>query len=94
VADPPRILVVDDEESYREALSVALQREGFIVETASDGTEALERFDASHPELVLLDVMLPRMSGIDVCRELRRNRYGRRTRSRRRRLRHEAISPP
>jgi len=71
VADPPRILVVDDEESYREALSVALQREGFIVETASDGTEALERFDASHPELVLLDVMLPRMSGIDVCRELR-----------------------
>ena len=71
MADPPRILVVDDEESYREALSVALQREGFIVETASDGTEALERFDASHPELVLLDVMLPRMSGIDVCRELR-----------------------
>ena len=71
MADPPRILVVDDEESYREALSVALQREGFIVETASDGTEALERFDASHPELVMLDVMLPRMSGIDVCRELR-----------------------
>ena len=67
----PIILVVDDEESYRDALSVALEREGFQVETAADGPEAIERFDASHPALVLLDVMLPRMSGVDVCRELR-----------------------
>jgi two-component system response regulator RegX3 len=71
MADPPLILVVDDEESYRDALAVALQREGFLVETAADGTEAIERFDASRPALVLLDVMLPKVSGIDVCRELR-----------------------
>jgi len=69
--ETPTILVVDDEESYREALSVALEREGFRVETAADGPEAIERFDAAHPALVLLDVMLPRMSGVDVCRELR-----------------------
>lgn len=69
--DPPLVLVVDDEESYREALSVALSREGFAVETAADGVEALARFSATSPDLVLLDVMLPKMSGIDVCRELR-----------------------
>jgi two-component system response regulator RegX3 len=71
MAERPVILVVDDEESYRDALSVALEREGFHVETAADGPEAIERFDKSHPALVLLDVMLPRMSGVDVCRELR-----------------------
>jgi two-component system response regulator RegX3 len=70
-AEPQTILVVDDEQSYRDALSVALQSEGFYVETAADGVEALERFEASRPALVLLDVMLPQMSGIDVCRELR-----------------------
>jgi len=71
MAETPTILVVDDEESYRDALSVALEREGFHVVTASDGPEAVERFDSSHPALVLLDVMLPRMSGVDVCREIR-----------------------
>ena len=71
MAERPTILVVDDEESYRDALSVAFEREGFQVETAADGPEAIDRFDASHPALVLLDVMLPRMSGVDVCRELR-----------------------
>jgi two-component system response regulator RegX3 len=71
IPERPTILVVDDEESYRDALSVALEREGFDVETAADGPEAIERFDATHPALVLLDVMLPRMSGVDVCRELR-----------------------
>ena len=71
MADPPTILVVDDEQSYRDALAVALRREGFLVEVAADGMEALERFEASRPSLVLLDVMLPRMSGVDVCRELR-----------------------
>lgn len=69
--ETPTILVVDDEQSYRDALSVALQREGFVVETAADGPEAIARFDASRPALVLLDVMLPLMSGVDVCRELR-----------------------
>ena len=71
MADPPTILVVDDEQSYRDALSVAFQREGFLVETAADGAEAIARFDACQPALVLLDVMLPQMSGVDVCRELR-----------------------
>src|SRR5690349_18074873 len=71
MADPPLILVVDDEQSYRDALAVALQREGFLVETAADGPEAVARFDAARPALVLLDVMLPKISGIDVCRELR-----------------------
>src|SRR4051794_22122904 len=71
MADPPLILVVDDEQSYRDALSIALQREGFLVETAADGPEAIARFDAARPALVLLDVMLPKISGIDVCRELR-----------------------
>jgi two-component system response regulator RegX3 len=71
MADPPLILVVDDEQSYRDALTVALEREGFAVETAADGVEALERFDAVQPALVLLDVMLPRVSGVDVCRQIR-----------------------
>jgi two-component system response regulator RegX3 len=69
--DAPLILVVDDEQSYRDALRVALEREGFRVEVAADGVEAIERFDAVRPQLVLLDVMLPRMTGVDVCRELR-----------------------
>jgi two-component system response regulator RegX3 len=71
MAEPPLILVVDDEESYRDALAVALQREGFLVELAADGQEALDRFEATRPALVLLDVMLPKISGVDVCRELR-----------------------
>ena len=71
MAEAQTILVVDDEQSYRDALRVALEREGFQVETAADGAEALARFDAVRPSLVLLDVMLPRISGVDVCRELR-----------------------
>jgi two-component system response regulator RegX3 len=71
MAEPPTILVVDDEQSYRDALAVSLRREGFLVQVAADGLEAIERFEMYRPALVLLDVMLPRMSGIDVCRELR-----------------------
>src|SRR5215213_158816 len=66
------ILVVEDEDSFVEALTVGLKREGFRVQIARDGAEALEIFDAVRPDLVLLDVMLPKVSGIDVCRELRR----------------------
>src|SRR3954454_2095405 len=69
--DAPLILVVDDEQSYRDALRIALEREGFRVEVAADGAEAIARFDAVRPALVLLDVMLPKISGIDVCREIR-----------------------
>jgi len=65
------ILVVEDEEAFVEALTVGLKREGFRVQVARDGAEALALFDAVAPDLVLLDVMLPKISGIDVCRELR-----------------------
>ena len=66
------VLVVEDEASFVEALTLGLRREGFRVEVATDGIEALERFDSVRPDLVLLDVMLPRVSGIDVCRQLRK----------------------
>ncbi len=66
------ILVVEDEESYVDALTVGLTREGFQVRVARDGLEALAMFDEVTPDLVLLDLMLPTLSGIDVCRELRR----------------------
>ena len=66
------VLLVEDEHSFVEALTVGLKREGFRVQVAQDGAEALEMFDVVRPDLVLLDVMLPKISGIDVCRELRR----------------------
>jgi two-component system response regulator RegX3 len=65
------VLVVDDEPAFREGLRQALKQEGFLVFLAADGEEALEVWRAEKPDLVLLDVMLPRMSGIDVCREIR-----------------------
>mgnify|MGYP003343710585 FL=1 len=68
----PTVLVVEDETSYVEALTVGLTREGFRVEVATDGVEALGKFDLVRPDIVLLDVMLPKMSGIDVCRQLRK----------------------
>lgn len=68
----PTVLVVEDEESFVEALQVGLKREGFRVEVARDGMQALDIFDVIRPDLVLLDVMLPKMSGIDVCRQLRK----------------------
>src|SRR5437868_10447924 len=70
--DESTILVVEDEDSFIEALTVGLSREGFRVRVARDGSEALDLFDVVRPDLVLLDVMLPKVSGIDVCRELRR----------------------
>ncbi|MBU3701132.1 MAG: response regulator transcription factor [Acidimicrobiia bacterium] len=65
------VLVVEDEESFVEALEIGLAREGFVVAVARDGAEAIDMFDSVAPDLVLLDVMLPKVSGIDVCRELR-----------------------
>ena len=67
----PRVLVVEDEASFVEALSAGLRREGFALDIARDGREALDRFEACRPDVVLLDVMLPRLSGLDVCREIR-----------------------
>jgi len=66
------VLVVEDEESFIDALTVGLRREGFRVQVARDGAQALDLFDAVNPDLVLLDVMLPKVSGIDVCRQLRK----------------------
>ena len=66
------VLVVEDEASFVEALTVGLRREGFDVVVAVDGAEALQIFDDAKPDLVLLDVMLPKISGIDVCRQLRK----------------------
>lgn len=66
------VLVVEDEASFVEALTIGLRREGFEVVVAVDGAEALEIFDATRPDIVLLDVMLPKVSGIDVCRQLRK----------------------
>ncbi|HVF74499.1 MAG TPA: response regulator transcription factor [Acidimicrobiales bacterium] len=66
-----RVLVVEDEESFVEALTLGLKREGFDVVVARDGVQALTLFDAARPDLVLLDLMLPGVSGIDVCREIR-----------------------
>ncbi|NLA37384.1 MAG: response regulator transcription factor [Actinobacteria bacterium] len=71
MSSQPTILVVEDEESYIEALQLGLGREGFVVEVARSGSQALDRFDAVAPDLVLLDIMLPGVSGIDVCREIR-----------------------
>jgi DNA-binding response OmpR family regulator len=65
------VLVVEDEPTVRETLAEALSEDGLRVTTAADGPQALERFRADRPDLVLLDVMLPGMSGIEVCRILR-----------------------
>ncbi len=67
-----RILVVEDEESYRDPLSYLLRKEGYEVAAVASGTDALVEFDRSGADLVLLDLMLPGMSGTEVCRELRR----------------------
>jgi two-component system response regulator RegX3 len=67
----PLVLVVDDEESYRQALASGLTREGFAVEIAGDGHEALRLFHRVHPDIVLLDVMLPDQSGIELCQQMR-----------------------
>jgi DNA-binding response OmpR family regulator len=65
------ILVVDDEPTQREMLAEALEAEGFTIVTAADGRAALLKFREVHPDLVLLDLMLPEMSGIEVCRIIR-----------------------
>ncbi len=65
------ILVVDDETTLRETLVEALEMEGYRAVAAADGRAALETFRAERPDLVLLDLMLPELSGVEVCRILR-----------------------
>ena len=67
----PKVLVVEDEKSFVEALKVGLDREGFDVKVAEDGLMALNLFQTFKPDLILLDVMLPKISGLDVCKEIR-----------------------
>jgi two-component system response regulator RegX3 len=70
-ADRQRILIVEDEDSLAESTRYNLEREGFAVEVASDGSQALSLFRSTAPDLVLLDLMLPNVSGLDVCRAVR-----------------------
>ena len=66
-----RILVVEDEEPISQLLAYNLQKEGFAVGTAADADEALVAMEESRPDLVLLDWMLPNVSGIELCRQIR-----------------------
>ena len=66
-----KILIVEDEASFSEALAFLLGKEGFVVDTASTGTEALEKFSRNEFDLILLDLMIPEISGIEVCRTIR-----------------------
>src|SRR5450631_3850364 len=66
-----KVLLAEDDESFIDALVIGLTREGFDVSVARDGNEALRLFATVEPDLVLLDLMLPRLSGIDVCRSIR-----------------------
>ncbi|CEI48151.1 Putative uncharacterized protein [Propionibacterium freudenreichii] len=66
-----RILIIEDEESYRDAMSFMLDREGFAVAAAPDGEQGLAEFDRNGADLVLLDLMMPGLPGIEVCKALR-----------------------
>src|ERR687893_2002969 len=69
--DRSTILLVDDEDSVQKLLTYPLEREGYRVVPARDGEEALTRFAAEHVDLVVLDIMLPKLDGLEVCRRLR-----------------------
>ena len=68
-----RILLVDDEQSVQTLLSYPLRKDGYHVTSALDGREALERFGENHFDLVILDLMLPKLGGVEVCKQMRRN---------------------
>lgn len=61
-----RVLIVDDDKSLRSALSIMLGNAGYATSEAKDGIEALKSFDDQHPDLVIMDIMLPRLNGIEV----------------------------
>lgn len=66
-----KILIVDDDSELRELIAFALRQAGYLVIQGADGVEALERFDQEAPDLVILDVNMPRLNGLDVCRRIR-----------------------
>lgn len=71
----PVILIVDDEPSIREFLAFVLEDEGFSVSTAADGIEALDAIERRHTDIVLTDLMMPRMDGFELIRQLRARNY-------------------
>ena len=71
MSDGPRVLVVDDDPQLREALSRALELDGYAVSTASNGVKALDAITSARPDVMVLDVMMPYVGGLDVCRTLR-----------------------
>src|SRR3981081_2161060 len=72
MAPAKKILIVDDEAMIRKAIHLALEKEGYEVVEAETGGEALRRIELSKPDLILLDIMLPDVSGFDVCRDIRK----------------------
>src|SRR5215472_6195082 len=67
----PTILLVDDEDAVRKVLAFPLEKDGYSVVQAGDGEEALQKFEAQPVDLVVLDIMLPRLDGLEVCKRLR-----------------------
>ena len=109
MSDSSTILLVDDDEAVRKVLSFPLERDGYEVIQAADGDEALERFGEGPVDLVVLDLMLPKLDGLEVCKQLRARSSVPiimltarddeldkvlGPRARRRRLRHEAVLDP
>src|SRR4030065_254413 len=75
VVSQPTVLVVDDEEAIAEAVRARLQSEGYEVLVAGDGPEAIRICDEARPDLVVLDLMLPGMDGLEVCKRIQRDRW-------------------
>jgi DNA-binding response OmpR family regulator len=69
--DTPKILVVDDEKDIAYSIEFALKQEGYLVVTSHDGADALRKVENENPDLIILDVLLPGMSGFDICKEIR-----------------------
>jgi two-component system OmpR family response regulator len=69
----PRILIADDEPSIREVISFALERAGFAVSVARNGAEALQAFRKAPPDLIILDIGMPEMDGLEVCKQIRKS---------------------
>lgn len=79
MTEPKQVLIVDDEADFRAVLSFVLKGAGYLVHSANDGTQGLERFRALRPDLLLLDVNMPGLGGMDLCRRVRQEEVGRRT---------------
>lgn len=69
------ILVVEDEDNIAKLLTMYLERDGYRVSVARDGAQGLERFEREHPDLVILDLLLPKLDGLEVCRRIRRQSF-------------------